>query len=204
MRQPTRIAGPIQLLVEGKAQKNFFEAFVKHLDFQHTIQIHDFGGVTELGDFLGALAGIPGFDLVTRVGIVRDAEESVEAARRSVDSSLRNAGLPTPGDAEAGSAPAVHVLILPDGEEPGMLETLLCQAFENDPVNDCIDKFFDCARLHPGVEFRRPDKARAQAFLATRPLPGVSVGVAAKKNYWFLDHEAFAGVRAFLTGLLAR
>ena len=84
-----------------------------------------------------------------------------------------------------------------------MLETLLCQTFANDLVNDCIDDFFGCAEALPGVDIRRPDKARAQVCLATRPEPQVSVGVAAKKGYWPLDHAAFAGVRTFLTALSA-
>ena len=203
MARTTTIEKPVQLLVEGKAEQNFFEAFTQHLRLDDTPQIQEFGGVHGLRGFLQGFVNSPGFDSVTSIGIVRDAEESAEAARQSVESSVRNAGLPAPGDAEAGSTPAVHVLILPDGEEPGMLETLLCQTFASDPVNDCIDEYFDCVRLLPGVEFRRPDKARAQAFLATRPSPGVSVGVAAKKDYWCLDHEAFAGVRSFLTALSA-
>ena len=203
MAQTTGIEKPVQLLVEGKAEQNFFEAFTQHLGFQNQPQIREIRGVDRLRGFLQGFVRLPGFDAVTSIGIVRDAEESAEAALRSVESSLRNAGLPAPGDAAAGSTPTVHVLILPDGEEPGMLETLLCQTFATDPVNDCIDEYFDCARLHSGVELRRPDKARAQAFLATRPSPGVSVGVAAKKSYWPLDHEAFAGVRSFLRALSA-
>ena len=203
MVRTTGIEKPVQLLVEGKAEQNFFEAFTQHLGFQDQPQIREFEGVDRLRGFLQGFVRLPGFDAVTSIGIVRDAEESAETAQQSIESSLRNAGLPTPGAAEVGSAPTVHVLILPDGEKPGMLETLLCQTFASDLTNDCIDEFFDCARLHPGVEFRRPDKARAQAFLATRPSPGVSVGVAAKKSYWCLDHEAFTGVRTFLTTLSA-
>ena len=202
MASPSRIETSIQLLVEGKAQQNFFEALIRHLWLHNAPQIQNYGGVDELRGFLKAFANSSDFASVTRMGIVRDAEDSAESARQSVNDSLRNAGLPAPGDAE-GHAPAVYVLILPDGEGSGMLETLLCQTFANDPVNDCIDEFFDCARAHLDVEFRRPEKARAQAFLATRPSPGVSVGVAAKKNYWCLDHEAFSGVRAFLTELAA-
>ena len=45
------------------------------------------------------------------------------------------------------------------------------------------------------------DKARVHAWLATRPEPHVSVGFAAQKGYWDLDHAAFAGVREFLKAL---
>ena len=201
MAQPTAIERPIQLLVEGKNPLNFFETFIRYLDIRDAPQIQDFGGVNELQRFLRLFVRSPGFDTVECIGIVRDAEESAAAARQSVEGSLRNAGLPVPGYAGKDDDPAVHVLILPDDEEPGMIETLLCRSVADAPVNPCIDKFFDCVAALPGFDIRRPDKARAQAYLATRPVPDVSVGVAAQKGYWPLEHEAFAGVRAFLTAL---
>ena len=201
MAQPTRIEKPVQLLVEGKAEQNFFEAFTQHLGFQEKPQIREFGGAEGLRGFLQGFVKLPGFDSVTSIGIVRDADESAARARQSIESSLRNAGLPAPGDAEAGRAPAVHLLILPDGEEPGMIETLLCKSVAEDAVMTCVDKFFECVDDLPDVDIRKPHKARAQAYLATRRTPGVSVGVAALKGYWPLDHEAFAGVRSFLTTL---
>ena len=203
MVQPTKIEKPIQLLVEGQAQQNFFDAFVQHLRLQNVPQIQNFGGVNELRGFLEAFVDSPGFGSVTSMGIVRDAEESAATARQSVEDSLRNAGLLVPGDADASGAPKVHMLILPDGEEEGMLETLLCRSVAEDPAKPCIDGFFECVDTLPGIDIRRPDKARTQAYLATRPMPQVSVGVAAQRGYWPLNHEAFAGVRAFLRAVSA-
>ena len=202
MARPTRIEKPTQLLVEGKDQQNFFGAFIERLELQNRPQIQDFGGVNELRGFLRSFVRTSGFDMVESIGIVRDAEESEAAARQSVEDSLRNADLPVPGDDEGpGGGPAVHMLILPGGEEPGMLETLLYRSVVDDPVNRCIDEFFVCVNTLPGIDIRRPAKARAQAYLATRPSPQVSVGVAAREGYWPLDHEAFAGVRAFVAAL---
>ncbi len=202
MAQPTPISKSIQLLVEGKDQLNFFEAFIRRVEIENELQVQDFGGVSELRGFLRALVDAPGFNTVVSVGIIRDAEESAAGARRSVENSLRNAGLPAPEDANGGDGPAVQLLILPGGkEERGMLETLLCRSVADEPVNDCIDDFFGCAEAMLGVDIRRPDKARAQAYLATRPEPQVSVGVAAQKGYWPLDHGAFAEVREFLATL---
>ena len=201
MVQPRRIEKPVQLLVEGKAEQNFFEAFTQHLGIQEKPQIREFKGADRLRGFLQGFVKLPGFDSVTSIGIVRDADESAEAALRSVESSLRNAGLPAPGDAEAGRAPVVRVLILPDGEEPGMIETLLCRSVAEDAVMSCVDDFFECVADLPDVEIRNLHKARAQAYLATRQTPGVSVGVAAQKGYWPLDHDAFSEVRDFLSAL---
>ena len=203
MAEQTRIEKPIQLLVEGKDQLNFFEALIRRVELQNHMQVRNFGGVNQLRSFLLALVDSPGFETVVSVGIVRDAEDSAESARQSVNDSLRNAGLPVPGDAEGrDDGPAVQLLVLPgEGAEAGMLETLLCRSVADKSVNECIQEFFECADALPGVDIRRPDKARAQAYLATQPEPQVSVGVAAQKGYWPLDHDAFAEIRKFLAGL---
>ena len=199
--KPASIDEPVQLLVEGNDQRNFFEALVAHLSLSG-VQVQDFGGIHELRGFLGAFVNAPGFSARVRsMGIVRDAETSGASAFQSVLGSLRKAGLPQPSrpGESAGANPAVTVLILqgPDGE--GMLETLLCSTFENSPVAACIDDFFACAGLLGSVQVS--PKARARAFLATRRRPELSVGVAAKSGYWDLGHDALVGVRGFLASL---
>ena len=197
------ITSPIQLLVEGNDQRNFFEAFIEHLSLDN-IQIQNFGGVDQLRGFLLALVNAPGFrETVQSVGIVRDAETSAQAAFQSVQSSLGNAGLPVPNRPEdrAGSSPAVTVLILPGDNSPGMLETLLCQSFTGTPEEACINAFFDCVQAIPAVSISNPDKARAYAYLTTKPNPHHSVGMAAKQSHWDLNHHVFNHVRQFLMAL---
>ena len=46
------------------------------------------------------------------------------------------------------------------------------------------------------------EKACAHVFIATKPQPHVSVGVAAKKGYLDLNHVQFADVRNFLRELV--
>ena len=206
MPKPQQPTSAVQLLVEGNDQRNFFGAFVDHLDIAKQLQIQNFGGVDELNGFLGVMVKQSGFrDTVKMLGIVRDAETSAERAFQSVRSSLHNAQLPVPDrpGERAGAAPAVNVLILPEKQSSGMLETLLCRTFADTAVDRCIDDFFRCfGESESGACIRNPDKARARAFLATRPIPQVSVGVAAKKGYWGdLDHDVFRGIRRFLSSL---
>ena len=188
MPEIAAMTSPIQLLVEGNDQRNFFEAFIEHLSLDN-IQIQNFGGVNELRGFLLALANAPGFrETVQSVGIVRDAETSAQGAFQSVQGSLSNAGLPVPNQPErcAGSSPATTVLILPGNNRPGMLETLLCQSFGGSQEEACINAFFDCVEAIPKVSINNPDKARAYAYLTTKPTPHHSVGMAAKQSYWDL------------------
>lgn len=202
MPQPEEITEAKQLLVEGNDQRNFFEAFLEHIGHPGAT-VQNFGGVDELAGFLRVLVRMPAFRSVESIGIVRDAETDAEGAFQSVQSALNAVRLPVPerpGQQEAGS-PRVNVLILPDGKTPGMLETLLNQTFANDPVNTCIDDFFECVGRLPGKKIHIPDKARSRAYLWTREKPHVSIGVAAQARYWDFDHETFGSLRSFLTAL---
>ena len=198
-----QIQKKIQLLVEGKDHENFFDAFLTHLSIA-SVQIQNFGGIKELRRFLLAFVKSPGFrEEVESVGIVRDAEDSSDTALQSIQDSLRNAGLPQPQfhAIRAAGRPAVTVLILPGDGRTGMLETLLCQSVADSPEKTCIDTFLQCVRELYGEDIKRPDKSYAHAYLATKADPNVSVGVAAKKGYWDLNHGVFDDIRHFLLQL---
>ena len=202
MAKQERIERPKQLLVEGNDDKNFFEAFVEHLSLPE-IQIWEFGGKDEFRSFLSGFVSMSGFNSVTSLGIIRDADGPAQSALQSIQGSLRNANLPVPtraNERQSGN-PDVSVLILPDESSAGMLETLLCRTFEGSEVDRCIDDFFTCAEASPNVSITNPDKARAFAYLTTKPNPHHSVGVAARQGVWNLDHEAFDEVRDFLKAL---
>lgn len=210
MPKAEEIKEAVQLLVEGKDVRNFFEAFIKHHSKKlslEEIQIQNFGGVTELSDFLEGFVGMTGFHKVRSIGIVRDAEmqdaeKSAENAFKSVQDALKNAELPVPDCPEKRKEDdklAVEVLILPGGDHTkGMLETLLCQTFAGTEIDDCISEFFQCVEPLLEKPIKNRDKARAFAYLTTRPNPHHSVGVAANQGCWDLDHEVFVGIREFL------
>lgn len=204
MPRPTRVESEIQLLVEGNDQRNFFEAFIEHLSIPH-VQIQNFGGIRELGSFLLALRNAPGFGgAVKSVGIVRDAELSASSAFDSVLSSLKGAGLDLPERPEIPSlgTPSICVLLLPGANKPGMLETLLCETLRGTPEESCIDSFFQCIAAAKLPAIKRLDKAKAWAYLTTKPDPHHSVGVATKKGYWGdLDQPLFSDICSFLKTL---
>ena len=205
MAQARQIESKIQLLVEGKDQLNFFEKLIEQLLFEN-IQIQDFGGVNELRGFLLGFVNMPNFhEFVRSIGIVRDAETSAEGAFQSVQSSLKLAKLSVPHNPQESTAtrPRVTVLILPGDNRQGMLETLLCESFVNTPENCCIDDFFKCIEALRDISIKRPEKARAHAYLTTKSEPHVSVGVAAKKNYWDLNHNVFNNIHDFLNLIAA-
>ena len=194
MPKPQGIHASVQLLVEGNG--DFFKALAGHTQRGEAVQIQNFGGVSELQDFLSALMREHGFREVHSLGIVRDAETDARAAFQSVQSSLRNNGLGVPSDPgeRVDSEPAVSVLILPGNGDPGMLETLLWRSFAGSPEDICLDSFFEC--LNDSID--QPHKARILAYLATKPHPHGSINVAAQRGHWDLDHSAFGELRDFI------
>ena len=191
----TQIEQDRLLIVEGKDALNFFKAMARYCA-RSDVQVLDFGGVNELPSALSALVRTPGWNQVVSLGIIRDAEKDARSSKQSVDHAMNKAELPS-----SGNNPRVSIFILPDNERPGMLETLLCESFETDEVNNCIGEFFACCEDRANVKVGRIEKARAHAYLATREDPHVSVGVAAQKGYWDLSHQAFEQLRKFIEEL---
>ena len=200
---PAQLTMPAQLLVEGSDPMNLLRVFCRswHLP---GIQIHDFGGVTELRDYLKSLRGISGYDGVMKLGIIRDAEQSARSAFESIQHSLQDAALDIPEEPRTASSgrPAVSVLILPDGVSEGSLESLLWQSVEADPRARCIDDYVACMELQ-NMTVARSDKVRVLAWLAAQRRPTDSIGVAARMRRWDPMHQSFADMRLFLEELTA-
>ena len=194
------------LVVEGRDTFPFFMACLRELSLLHTIEIRNMGGVDELDAYLDTLPNISGFDRVTSLGLIRDAEtEAAELAFESVCHSLRQAGLPVPTRPMTplvGEGRQVSVFILPDCVNSGTLETLCLQSVQADPVMTCVDDYFRCAESHGAVvPTRWLSKARVRAFLASRPRPHLLVGQAAHEGYWPWDNSAFDLLKQFLRAL---
>jgi len=187
------------LVVEGREEELFFGSLIKHLELQN-IQIMGIGGKTNLRRNLEALTLSPHFDEVISLGVVRDANDNPAAAFQSVCDALHAVNLPVPERAlmSAGDSPQVSVMILPEEDAPGMLETLCLRAVEQDPAMLCVGRYFKCLQ-QKGLSL--PDdmfKAKVQVFLASRRKTGLRLGEAAQAKYWPWDEEAFERVRNFL------
>jgi uncharacterized protein DUF3226 len=203
------------LLGEGKDEVAFFEALLKHLG-KTDVQALDYGGKPKLKGFLQALVLDPKWPEVEALLITRDADFTPEGALitaprstwLSVTDLLRSLGLPAPTahgeltagvDGDAGAALRTGVFILPDGKRDGMLEDLCLDASAADSALPCLDAYFHCL----GAKGITPPsnlmpKARAHAYLASRPKPDRRVGEAALEGYWPWGAAAFAPLLAFV------
>ena len=125
------ISCSVQLLVEGKDDMHLMRELTKARSLRR-IQVRPYNGVDNLRRFLAGLVATPGFETVTSLGVLRDADEDAGAAFQSVQDALRANGIeppPRPGSLERREVQdrplSVGVLVVPT-EGSGMLETVLC------------------------------------------------------------------------------
>ena len=192
------------LIVDGMDAFYFLKALLAHLRLRRHIEIRNYGGNSELANYLETLPVISGFDGVASLGIVRDAEDQeAGAAFQSVCGGLGRAGLGVPDMpmALSNSTPQVSVYILPDCQRPGMLETLCPETIADDPTVQCIDRYYECLRTEGVDHPRNLTKARAQAFLASRPRFVAHIGQAAHAGYWAWGSPALGRLKQFLRTL---
>lgn len=191
------------LVVEGMTAFQLFKALIGEMGLLNAIEIRNFGGITDFAVFLEALIATPGFVDVVSIGIIRDAEDNAINAFTSICNSLTRAGLDAPeivGTTTLGE-PKVSIFILPDCESPGMLETLCMRAIGNDAAISCIAQYLDCLTRETECKPNPIDKAQVQAFLASRPRPGLLLGEAAHAGYLLWNDPAFDPVKNFLQSL---
>jgi len=200
MPKPKQIEAPKQLVVEGQDAAKFFEVLLRQRKLSG-VQIQNYGGISELSAFLKALKATPGFQQVTSLAVVRDAEGDCRSAEQSVCSALSNANLPVP-DKPIGLANAtlrVSYFILPDCSSSGMLESLCLRAINGDPAMSCVGGYFEClGRQGVNIPESMMYKAKLHAFLASRQKPDLQLGEAADKGYLNLDNPAFDQLKHFL------
>ena len=209
------------LLVEGKEDKQFFIQLGYPSELPCILQ---YEGKNNLAGFLYQLIQNSNFKQVSQIGIVRDADYGTDAFQ-SVRTAIKNANansprqLPVPKTVIEPSegSPKVSVLILPSEERDGMLEDLVLDALNNDPITPCVNDFFTCLkdRKVEIVQERLP-KARVRVFITGKNVDrqaAVSddtdklyLSDIYKMSWWrgaaFWKHESFDEAKAFLRQLV--
>jgi hypothetical protein len=193
---PTPVALTKVILAEGDTPTHLLEALARHLGIDKTIEIRNYGGITQLKTFLKTLASTSEFkDKVRSLGIVRDAENNAVGARTAAESAVTAAGVP--------SQVVVSYFILPDNAAPGMIETLLQSSVANLPIFQAVTQFFVSAGAHGFTLPAGPIQAKnyTQVYLATQAEVQMMPGIAAYKGAWPFNHVAYSALKAFLQAL---
>jgi len=206
MKRPIR--APKQLLVEGRTPEIFFREWVEALELKGIVEVRDYGSLTVLPDFLKVFTGYKEFkESVESVGIIRDAEEKpAMPAFQSVCASLRAVGLACP--AKCGSfsdgPKRTGIFILPDCDQPGMMETLCWTILERDPKSkqevDCVMAHLQCLG-RAKVQTRNQEKAKVWTYLAGRGEFDPQVGRAAQHKVWDWNSPTLVSLTGFLRSL---
>ena len=193
--------------MEGEDERRLFSALIRRLDSEvPDIQIIPVGGKDAFRKRIGAIniraeakAEENGWSRYV-MAVIRDADENSESAFKSACSAIRSAGLEPPE--KTGSftenQPSVGVLILPDNESPGNLETVCNRSVARKPVAECIDKFIECAERCKAITLKNREKTWAHAYAACSDYPVARVGEAADQKLWDFTHEAFKPITNFL------
>ncbi len=219
------------LLVEGNDDEIFFRNFVDHLvassDTRLLVSefaIIQYGGRSQLTLRLRDLKKADNFEHITHIGIARDSDFNTDALRSVQDRirTINREGPPiidipdhpivlTIGD------PKVSVLIVPSADREGMLEDLVMDSLQVDPIANCVHKFFDCLEeKQVTIVPEKRSKAQIRVFLIGKNV-GLDTDVSGiterlflsnayetqvwqQRNLW--ESPKLADAKAFLTQLL--
>lgn len=191
------------LLVEGLDDYEFFKALLRHLTISD-IQIQKFDGKDKLRQFLGVLVNAPNFNSVQSIGIVRDADQNVSAAFKSVHNSLKAVNLDSPrqvGEITTGK-PRTGIYLLPGLDaSTGMLEDLCLDMLDAEAAIFCVEQYFQCLDSRGIPPPKNVAKAKITAFLASRPELKQRVGYAINQTYWNWAHPCLDSLKDFLREL---
>jgi len=198
-----RVTSSTIILGEGRDEAELLEAMAQAMGLQ--VQCVDCGGSQQFHIRLKVVMAAPGFDRVTSLGVVRDAETNSAAAEESIRGRLAAEGLAVPDKpmtrATAPDSPDVAFLVVPSGEPAGMMEDLILRAMKDDPSWKCQQAYFDCLAL-TGIDLTSdPQKRRVQAALAALPSGNLArnIGEAARKGLIPFGHPGLSELSDFLT-----
>lgn len=207
-RPSLRIRSDWLLLVKGRDEVNLLNALMKHrLDPEPKIQIIDAGGKDKFPRNLKAIQTAARIRPTLRaIGVVRDADDDARGAFRSVCDALHNVGYKPPrvhGEFSE-AVPSVGVFVVPDGSEPGAMETLCRRSREGDDVAECAEAYMGCLIEHEAMHSTNIDKSFAHAYLAAMRDPMARVGEGALQGVWDFGSPAFSELVGFLRVLASK
>ena len=205
-QKPLEIQANRLLLVEGKDEVNLLGRLIKDClkDDGQGIQILDVGSKDNFRPNLMAIKiAAQSETTLHSIGIIRDADDNPKGSFDSVCSSLRSAGYEPPAaHAEFSNAtPSIGVFIVPDGTQPGAIETLCRRSVAGEAAAKCVDDYMECLTTNNALKSKNPDKSFTHAYLAAMEDPVARVGEGALQKVWDFQSPAFGALSQFVRDL---
>jgi hypothetical protein len=194
---------PKLLIGEGNDELRFFQSFLKHLKIDN-IMIESYQGKDNLAKYLKTLILRPNFSQLVSIGITRDTDDKlITDIFNSICSALTKANLSIPKSLSEPSQgiPKISIYVLPDNQNPGMLETLCLESLKNDSSLNCVNQYFDCIKTESSVFPKNIDKAKIHAWLASREIPDKRLAEASEAGYFDFNNSAFDNLKQFILEL---
>lgn len=197
MNKPEKILpGMGLLLVEGADEKYFF---IRACDAygEKNIQVMDFGGITDLPNYLKNLQKMSRFPEVKALAIVRDAEKDASKAIRDIQNALKSINLPAPKNPFEQihkSDRFIEFGIFPGQKdcnewENGTLEDLCLKTVPNDSLLSLARDYVEKADAIHSIHHKH--KARLHTWLSgNEPYIGMKIGEAAQAGAWNWQSQA--------------
>ncbi len=194
------------LVVEGRDTFGVCLEALRQLGLDGRVEVRNAGGVHDFSAYLLALTSASGFDLVTSLGLVRDSEDDPARALATLCSALGKANLPVPAAAlqttAAAIKPAVTVMLLPDPQTPGMLETLLWRSLAGHALVPCVEDYLKCVQASTGSPVANEHKSRIRTFMSAQKDSHLFVSQALRAGYFPWASPAFDQFKRFLQALV--
>ncbi len=191
------------LIVEGYSDLVFYAAVFRELDKENVAFIKEFGGKGNITKNLELFVTPQLVADKIRIGVIVDANGNAAgtfAQVRDVLQQLTGQAIANSGDWSGGD-PDVGLLVVPDGNTAGEIETLVwnawCAEAANTHKRDCIVRFVDCMQ-EAGLLAKSPSKGLIGSLLAIAYDEDPRLRPGARANVFDLSHPTFMELREFL------
>ncbi len=200
-KEPIKIEKKRLLLVEGKDEIMFFNAYLKFLEIDN-IQVLEVKGKTQFKNELPLLKINPGFPDVEKFGLIRDADDDFSATLQSVyDRLILNSFEPIKEHNKfSTSTPQIGIFIMPGLNTNGCLEDLCLKAVNTNDQLKCPNDFINCVK-NDKKGLNHISKRKVQVFLACQKELCNHLGLGAQKKYWDFDSAVYDDIKKFVQDL---
>jgi hypothetical protein len=189
------------LLVEGYDDLLFYAELLEWLG-NGGVYIEQVGGKSHMTAGKMAAALRPAVLRKRAIGVIADADHNPAGTAASLANRLTTiTGQQVRAGAWTAGPPRIGFFVVPGADQPGEIESLVWQAWSNDPANAaaraCIESYLDCMRGR-GLEAHSPDKGRLAAFLAVRNDEDPRLGPGARARVFDFGRPELAPLVEFL------
>ena len=153
-----------------------------------------------------SLKNMDGFDQVTNLAIIRDAEKNYTKACQEINGSLKRCGFPSPENSGMwvydASGPKVGFLLFPLNNSAGTLEDLCLRILseKNKSILSSIDAFLATMESTCGRKYRRKHKNELYTYLSSSDeYVTMPLGIASKSGAFDWGSDELDPLKRFLT-----